>query len=156
MSCNNIRNGMTYVNTCIPAPGATDTDATYVLDLTHYLCGNRKVCTNAAYPITANLNYQVQGIEDVGNKTFNCDILVYGTVTYMPYKQGCNSCCNPCPQTDNIWATLSVPVTADTTPTITAGTCVCTPANVRDCCNVTNAVSVTTSFNVAQAAAAQG
>ena len=91
MNCNN---GMTYVNTCIPAPGATATDATYVLDLTHYLCGNRKVCVNAAYPLTANLNYQVRGIEDVGNKTFNCDILVYGTVTYMPHKQGCNPCRN--------------------------------------------------------------
>ena len=152
MNCNN--NGMTYVNTCIPAPGATATDATYVLDLTHYLCGNRKVCVNAAYPLTANLNYQVRGIEDVGNKTFNCDILVYGTVTYMPHKQGCNPCYPPCPLTDNVWTVLTVPVTADTTPTITAGTCVCDPANVRDCCNVTNAVSIRTSFNVTQAAAA--
>lgn len=150
MNCNN-NNGMTYVNTCIPAPGATATDATYVCDLTHYMCGNRKVCTNAAYPITADLNYQVRSVESVGNDTYNCEILCYGTCTYMPYKQGCGSCYTPCPQTDNIWAVLSVPVTASTTPTITAGTCSCSPANVRDCCNVTNTISITTSFNVSQA-----
>lgn len=150
MNCNS-NNGLTYVNTCIPAPGATATDATYVLDLTHYLCGNRKVCVNGAYPITANLNYQVRGVEPVGNDTYNCEILIYGTCTYQPHKQGCGSCCNPCPLTDNIWAVVSVPVTAATAPTITAGTCECSPANVRDCCNVTNAVSVRTSFNVSQA-----
>ena len=151
MSCNN-NNGLTTVNTCIPAPGATATDATYVLDLTHYLCGNRKVCTNAAFPITANLNYQVRDVESEGNDIYNCEILVYGTCTYMPYKAGCNSCCTPCPQTDNIWVVLSVPVTASTEPTITAGTCSCSPANVRDCCNVSNAVSIRTSFNVSQGA----
>lgn len=148
MNCNS-NNGMTYVNTCIPAPGATATDATYVLDLTHYLCGNRKVCVNASYPITADLNYQVRGVEAVGNDTFNCEILVYGTCTYQPHKMGCN--CSSCPVTDNIWAVLSVPVTAATSPTLTPGTSVCGPANVRDCCNVTNAVSITTSFNVSQA-----
>lgn len=150
MSCNS-NNGMTYVDTCIPAPGATATDATYALDLTHYLCGNKKVCINGAFPITANLQYQAQRVENVGNDTYICDILVSGSCTYMPYKQGCSSCCQPCPQTENIWCTVSVPVTAATLPTLTAGTCVCSPANVRDCCNVTNAVSVRTSFNVSQA-----
>ena len=149
MNCNN--NGMTYVNTCIPAPGATATDATYTLDLTHYNCGNRKVCTNASFPITADLSYQVRDVENMGNNVYNCEILCYGTCTYMPYKQGYNCGCTPCPITENIWAVLTVPVTASTEPTITAGICACSPANVRDCCNVTNAISIRTSFNVSQA-----
>lgn len=78
------------------------------------------------------------------------------TVGYMPYSNGQNTCgcnsCNRCPVTENVWTTLSVPVTSATTPTITAGVCECAPANLRDCCNVTNAMSITTSFNVAAGA----
>ena len=60
MACN--YNGQTYVNTCIAAPGATATDATYVVDLTHYTCGNRKICANGAYPVTSDLNYKAVGV----------------------------------------------------------------------------------------------
>ena len=59
MPCNQNLNGRTFVNTVIPAPGATATDATYVVDLTHYTCGNRKICANGAYPINSQLSYQV-------------------------------------------------------------------------------------------------
>ena len=147
MSCNS--NGLAYVNTCIPVPGATAETATYVIDLTYYLCGNRKLCINGAYPLVSNLNYTPQKVENVGNKSFNCDILISGTVTYMPYVCGGNSC-NVCPRTENIWASVSVPVTAVDMPTITAGTCVTSPTNVKDCCSVTNAVSITSSFNIEQ------
>lgn len=151
MACN--YNGQTFVNTCIPAPGSTAADATYVVDLTHYCCGNRKICANGAYPVTADLNYKAVGApQNVGNGTYVQDILITGTCTYMPYKQGqnCGCGCN-CPVTENVWATVSVPVSAATSPTITAGEVLASPTNLRDCCSITNAVSLVGSFNLATA-----
>lgn len=152
MSCN-CNNGSTFINTCIPVPGATATDADYVIELTHYLCGNRKVCANSAFPIAATLNYQVLSIDDVGNGVYNANIFITGQVSYKPYRCGNNACgCEDnCYRNDNVWATVSVPVTSETMPTITAGTCKCAAANLRDCCSVSNAVSIVTSFNVATA-----
>ena len=154
MACNNY-NGQTYVNTCIPAPGATATSATYVVDLTHYTCGNTKICANGSFPITADLNYRVIGTpQAVGNDTYQCDVLITGTCTYMPYVQGQNQCgcgCNVCPVTENVWCTVSVPVSSADVPTVTAGAAVASPTNLRDCCNVTNAVSIVDSFNLATA-----
>ena len=148
-------NGQTFVNTCIPAPGATAADATYVVDLTHYLCGNRKLCANGAYPITANLNYRVLNApRAVGNDTYQVDILITGDVTYMPYRNGqCNCECN-CPRSENIYATVSVPWGAAAAPAVTAGEAYASPANLRDCCSITNACSIVGSFNLATAAAA--
>ena len=149
MNCN----GQTYVNTCIPVPGATATDATYVVDLTHYTCGNRKICANGAYPIQADLNYKAVGSPQlVGEGAYVQDILITGTCTYMPHRQGqSNGCGCQCPVTENIWATVSVPVASATAPTVTAGDVIATPTNLRDCCNVTNAVSLVGSFNLATA-----
>lgn len=150
MACN----GQTFVNTCIPAPGATATDATYVVDLAHYTCGNRKICANGAYPITADLAYRLSGTpQSVGNDTYVQDVLITGTCTYMPYRNGQSNCgcgCS-CPVTENIWATVSVPVSSATAPTVTAGDTIASPTNLRDCCNVTNAVSMVGSFNLATA-----
>ena len=151
MACNS--NGQTYVNTCIPAPGATATDATYVVDLTHYTCGNRKLCANGAYPVSAVLNYRVIGTpQSVGNDAYVVDVLITGTCSYMPYRNGQNQCgtCN-CPVTENVWATVSVPVSSATAPSVTAGDVIATPTNLRDCCSITNAVSLVGSFNLATA-----
>lgn len=149
MSCNNY-NGRTFVNTVTPAPGATATDATYVVDLTHYTCGNRKICANGAYPVAADLNYKASGLpQSVGNDTYVQDVLITGTCTYMPYRNGQNSCGCNCPVTENIWAVVSVPVTAATAPTITAGDVIASPTNLKDCCSLTNAVSLVCSFNLA-------
>lgn len=147
-------NGQTFVNTVIPVPGATAADATYVVDLTHYTCGNRKICANGAYPVTGQLSYKAVGApQPVGNGAFVQDILITGTCTYMPYRNGQNACgcgCN-CPVTENIWATVSVPVASATAPTITAGEVIAAPTNLRDCCSITNAVSLVGSFNLATA-----
>lgn len=155
MACYN--NGQTYVNTCIPAPGATAADATYVVDLTHFTCGNRKICANGAYPVTGNLQYKaVEAPRPVGNDTYVQDILITGTCTYMPYRNGQNQCgcgCN-CPVTENVWATVSVPWGAATSPAITAGEVEASPTNLKDCCPITNAMSLVGSFNLATAAAA--
>lgn len=157
MACNN--NGMTYVNTCIPVPGGTATDTTYVVDLTHYTCGNRKICANGSFPVSANLNYRVLGTpKSVGNGTFQCDVLITGSVTYMPYVNGQNRCgcgCNVCPITENVWAMVSIPVTsADGIDVAGGGETIAQPTNLRDCCSITNAVSIVDSFNVATKGAA--
>ena len=146
-------NGQTFVNTCIPVPGATAADASYVVDLTHYTCGNRKICANGAYPVTGDLNFKVLSApQPVGNDAYVLDVLITGTVSYMPYRNGQNNGCGcACPVTENIWATVSVPVASATAPTITAGDVIASPTNLRDCCNITNAVSLVCSFNLATA-----
>ena len=153
MACNP-NNGRTYVNTCIPAPGATATDATYVVDLTHYTCGGRKICANGAYPVGATLAYRaLNAPQPVGNDTYQVDILITGTVTYVPFGRDCGCAC---PVTENIWATVSVPDSSATAPTITAGDVIASPQAQRDCCNITNAVSLVGSFNLASTAAQGG
>lgn len=151
MNCNN---GQTYVNTCLPGV----TDNSFVFDLTHYTCGNRKICANGFFPSTANLQYQVIGSpRNVGNGNYLADVLITGVVTYMPYRQGQNCGCNPpCPVSENIWCTISVPWDSATAPEVTAGIALCTPTNLKDCCQITNALSIASSFQLAAPTAANG
>jgi len=154
MACS-CKNGQTYLNSCIPVSGGTAEDTKYMIDMTHYTCGNRKICVNGFYPITAILNSQVVGTpQSIGNDTYVCDILVTGQVTYMPYKRGQQNCgcCQPCPVNENIYCTVSVPVSSSEIPVLTMGTTVATPTNVQDCCNVTNAVSLVCSIDVVSGA----
>jgi len=149
MACNN--NGKTMVVSLTTIPGGTAADASYLLALDHYTCGNRKLCTSEVYPISADINFKALGLPvNVGNGSYCCEVLVSGTVTYMPYVCGCN--CNVCPRTENIYTTICVPCSAATAPTITAGDAVAAPTNVQPCCNVTNAIAITTSLNVATGA----
>lgn len=152
MACNS-NNGKTFIDFLTAVPGGTAEDATYQLALTHYTCGNRKLCINEAYPITADLKFTPVGTpRSVGNDTYCCDVLCTGTCTYMPYRCGCGGC-NTCPVTDNVYCSMCVPCSSAETPAITAGAVQCSPANVQPCCNVTNAVALTTSFKVATAGA---
>ena len=145
MACNN--SGKTYIDFLTTVPGGEAADATYLLSLTHYTCGNRKLCTQEMFPVTADLKFTVLGTpQSVGNGTFCCDVLCSGTCTYMPYVCGCQ--CGVCPVTDNVYCTLCVPCSSDAVPTITAGTCQCSPNSVAPCCPVTNSVSITTSLSV--------
>ena len=157
MACN-CKNGQTFLNSCIPVAGGTAEDSTYMIDMTHYTCGNRKICVNGFYPPVANLNYQVVGTpQAIGNDVYVCDILITGQVTYMPYKRGQQQCgcCQPCPVTENVYCTISVPVDGNTIPALKGGAVnSVTPTNVQDCCNVTNAVSIVCSVNVSTAATA--
>ena len=149
MACNN--NGKTIVVSLTTIPGGTAANASYLLALDHYTCGNRKLCTSEVYPITADINFKTLGLPvSVGNDSYCCEVLVSGTVTYMPYVCGCN--CNVCPRTENIYTTICVPCSAATAPTITAGESVAAPTNVQPCNNVTNAIAITTSLNVATGA----
>lgn len=151
MACSN--SGKTFVDFLTTVPGGTLADGNYLLQLTHYTCGGRKICVgnNTFYPVAADLKFQTVGSPvDVGNGTFCCEVLCTGTCTYMPFSCGCN--CGVCPRTENIYCSFCVPCSAATVPTITAGTTQATPTNLQACCNTTNAVAITTTLNVATGA----
>lgn len=151
MSCK-CKNGITDVEFLTPILGGTASNTTYMLNLTHYTCGNRKLCANGLYPIIANLAYQVTGTPmSLGNNTFCCEVAITGTVSYMPYKCGDGCGCNQCMVTDNIFTTLCVPCSSEAVPTITGGNVVAVPTNLKDCCAITNAMELTTSLNVTTA-----
>ena len=144
-NCNN--NGKTFVVSLTTIPGGTAADASYLLQLDHYTCGNRKLCTQEVFPVTADLKATALGVPvNLGNGDFCQEVLVSGSVTYMPYQCGCQ--CNVCPKTDNIYCTICVPCSASTTPTLEIGTSVASPTNVQACCNVTNCIAVTCTLNV--------
>lgn len=145
MNCNN--NGKTFVVSLTTIPGGTAANASYLLQLDHYTCGNRKLCTQEVFPVSADLKARALGAPvDVGNGSFCQEVLVSGTCEYLPYTCGCN--CNVCPRQDNIYCTVCVPCSAATTPTLTIGTSVASPTNVQPCDNVTNCIAITTTLNV--------
>lgn len=147
-NCNN--NGKTFVVSLTPVAGGTAANQSYILALDHYTCGNRKLCVNEAYPVTADLKYKVIGTPiNLGNDTYCCELLVTGTCTYMPYMGGCN--CNVCPRTENVFTNICVPCENATVPTVTANESVAVPTNIQPCCSLTNAIAITSSFNVATA-----
>ncbi len=149
MACNN--NGKTFVVSLTTVSGGTAANASYLLALDHFTCGNKKLCVNEAFPVTADLKATAMGAPvDVGNGTFCQEVLISGTCTYMPYVCGCN--CGVCPRTENIYCTICVPCSTNAVPTLTMGSSVAMPTNVKPCCNVTNAIAITTSINVATGA----
>lgn len=145
--CNN---GKTLVEYLTPVAGGTAENATYLLLLDHYTCGNRKLCTQEVFPVAADLNAKALGAPvSVGNNAYCQEVLISGTCTYMPYSCGCQ--CNVCPRTENIYCVICVPCSSAVTPTLTIGTSVASPTDVRPCCNVTNAIAITTTLNVTTA-----
>ena len=147
--CNN--NGKTELVALTPIAGGTADNTSYLISLDHFTCGNRKLCTQGeVFPVTADLKATPLGLPvSVGNGSFCQEVLISGSCTYMPYAYGCQ--CNVCPRTENIYITLCVPCASAAQPTLTIGTSVASPTNVRPCCNVTNAIAITTSLNVATA-----
>ena len=140
-------NGKTFVVSLTTVPGGTAANANYLLALDHYTCGNKKLCTQEMFPVSADLKAQAIGTPvDVGNGTFCQEVLIKGTCTYMPYQCGCQ--CNVCPQTENIYCTICVPCSSATIPTLAIGNSVAVPTGVQPCCSVTNAIAITTTLNV--------
>jgi hypothetical protein len=145
MNCNN--NGKTFVVSLTTVPGGTAANASYLLALDHYTCGNKKLCTSETYPVTADLKATALGSPvDVGNGAYCQEVLISGSVTYMPFKCGCQ--CGVCPISEGIYTTICVPCSAATTPTLTIGTSQAAPTNVQPCSTITNCVAVTTTLNV--------
>lgn len=140
-------NGKTLVEYLTPVPGGTAANATYLLALDHFTCGNKKLCTQELFPVTAELKATPLGAPvDVGNGSYCQEVLISGTCTYMPFTCGCQ--CNVCPRTENIYCTVCVPCSSATTPTLTIGTSVASPTNVQPCQNTTNCIAITTTLNV--------
>ena len=143
--CNN--NGRTLVVSLTTIPGGTAANANYLLTLDHFTCGNRKLCTQEMFPVTADLKATAMGLPvNIGNGSFCQEVLISGSVTYMPYVCGCN--CNVCPRTENIYCTICVPCSSAVSPTLTIGNSVAAPTGAQPCCNITNAIAITTSLNV--------
>lgn len=152
MACNN--NGKTDVISLTAIPGGTAANANYLLQLDHYTCGNRKLCTQEVFPVTADLKATPLGLpvasEVNGTTTYCQEVLISGTCTYMPYVCGCQ--CNVCPRTENIYCVVCVPCPAATTPALAVGTTAASPTGARPCCNVTNVIALTTTLNVSAGA----
>lgn len=132
-----------------PFAGATATDASYLVNLTHYTCGGRKICSLESFPITANLNYSIQNIVEVGKGLYDMTVLATGTVSYMPYNPGCP--CNSCPITEPIYTYLSVPVTSETGNTVAPNEVVCSLNGISCACNTSSSIDITTAFTVSTA-----
>ena len=153
-NCNcNCRNGSDVQDFLVSVPGGTDADASYVLGLTHYTCGNRKMAVeDAAHPVKADLTATLVGTPvSVGNNAYCIECLISGTVTY----KGCG-CCSP--RVEYVSYQCCLPCSSTTVPTITIGDVVASPKAItyyQGCCQgtypCTNRIALTTSLNVTTA-----
>jgi hypothetical protein len=143
--CNN---GKTFVNYLTPGPGGTAASAPYQLGLTHYTCGNKKMCVNSAegFPVASALDVQIIGgptlIPNSGQ--YCCDVRVICVVTYQQV-WGCNCCPNTCLQTEKVVATVCVPC-GETLPTVGDSGVTANAANVQCGCSTTNQIDLTVAF----------
>lgn len=150
MAC---KNGSTSVNFLTPYP-AGDTQS-YLLQLTHYTCGNKQMCLNNSdgLPVVSNLSLQQIGeITPLGGDTYCCEVRCICDLTYQQISG--NACCpNYCLQSEKCVATVCVPVSSADAVTLTANGASVMPLRISCRCNTTNTVSIDVSFSVAQTAA---
>ena len=153
MAC---KNGATEVNFLTSYPGGTEASASFLLQLTHWTCGNRQMClaNGEGLPIVSNLTLQQVGeIQALGNDTYCCDIRCVCDLTYQQISG--NSCCpNYCLQTEKCVVTVCVPVLSSDPVTLTPNGASVMPMRISCRCNTTNTVSIDVSFTVEQAAVA--
>lgn len=158
---NNYGNAFATVSPVAFQPAST-TASLFGLSLMHILCENRRICINSSFAPTANLNYSVGTIQAVGNDVYAVEVFISGTITYLPYRavpSGCTPCGNVCPKSEPIYSKVIVYVYSTTVPTIAvagSGTIVVNPANVADCCTITNAVQLLTEFTLTRTPATEG
>lgn len=150
------QNGKTYVNSLTPVKGSTETSASYVLGLTYFTCGNKKMCVNNAngFPVASNLDVQVLGAPRMlQTGVYCCDVRVICDLTYEQI-YGCGCCPNTCLQAEKVAATVCIPVTSADIPTVTNSGVLADPANVSCGCSTTNECSLNISFTLETAPAA--
>lgn len=163
-NCNcNCRNGNDNLDFLTPAPGGTEASATYIIGLTHNICGGRNIqVDDLAHPVLSQLTITPIGTPiDLGNNVLCQECMIGGTVTYCP----CGSCK---PEQDYVTMMVCLPCSEATSPTLTLGKVAASPKSVtvyeRDetgcCCkkqkDSTKQIAITTSINVASAAATNG
>lgn len=157
-NCRCNQNGKTQRDFLMPVVGGELDNTNYELGLTYNTCGQRKMLlSDPTHPVLANLTAKVVGTpQDLGNNVFCCEVQIVGTVTFKP----CNSCS---PRTEYVFDQFCIPCSSEAVPTLTLGNVVCAPQAINyydGCCPqtapLTNKISITTSLNVATAAAASG
>lgn len=152
MACN-CKNGSTEVKFLTPFPAADP--QSYLLQLTHWTCGNKQMCLNNAdgLPVISNLSLQQVGeITPLGSDTYCVEVRCVCDLTYQQISG--NACCpNYCLQRETCIATVCVPLTSADAVTLTANGASVMPVRVSCRYNTTNTVSIDVSFSVAQAAA---
>ena len=151
-------NGKTFVNWLTPGNGATDTSTPWQVGLTHYTCGNKKMCVNSAdgFPVASALDVQVIGGPNPipNSNQYCCDVRIICDVTYQQVC-GCGCYQSSCPITEKVVATICVPC-GETLPTVANIGVTCDPANVQCGCSVTNEMSLNVAFTLETATATQG
>lgn len=147
------RNGSTSVNFLTPYPAADP--QSYLLQLTHFTCGNKQMCLNngEGLPIVSNLSIQQVGeIQPLGGDTYCVEVRCVCDLTYQQISG--NACCpNYCLQTEKCVATACVPLLSSNPVTLTPNGASVMPMRISCRCNTTNTVSIDVSFSVDQAAA---
>ena len=155
MACNS-QNGKTYYNSLTPYPGGTEASTTYLLDATHYTCGNRQMCVNSAdgFPLASNFDIQVLGVpRPVGDSgEYCCDIRCICDLTYQQVYRCGNGCPNSCLQTEKVIVTKCIPCPSADVPTVTALGVSASPVGVSCGCPSTNVAEVEFAFTVATGA----
>ena len=158
----NLYGNATAVASVVAFSPTSTTAALFGLSLTHILCNNRRICVNPSFTPTANLNYSIGSITAVGNDVYAVEVLMSGNLTYLPHRPvpcGCTPCGDICPVSEPIYSKVIVYVYSTTVPIITvagSGTIVVNPANVADCCTITNAVQLLTEFTLTLTPATEG
>ena len=154
MACN--QNGKTYFNSLTPYPGGTDASTTYLLDVTHYTCGNRQMCINSAdgFPLASNFDIQVLGaprpVGDGGQ--YCCDVRLICSLIYQQVYRCGNGCPNSCLQDEKVIVTKCIPCPSADVPTVTALGVSASPVGASCGCPSTNVCEVEFTFTVATGA----
>ena len=148
----NCKNGSDIQDFLIPS----ETAGVYVLGLTHYTCGNRKLLLSDVYDVTAQLNAVPVGNPiDVGNGAFCQECQVTGTVSY----RACG-CCDA--KTEFVNYQCCLPCSSAVQPKVGIETVVANPKAITyymnngcGCCAgtkpCTNQIAITTSIQVTTA-----
>ena len=149
MACS--QNGKTFFNSLTPYPGGTAASTTYLLDATHYTCGNRQMCVTAdGFPLASNFDIQVLGVpRPVGDGgQYCCDIRCICDLTYQQVYRCGNGCPNSCLQTEKVIVTKCIPCPSADVPTVTALGVSASPVGVSCGCPSTNVAEVEFAFTV--------
>jgi len=153
MACNS-QNGKTYYNSLTPYPGGTDASTSYLLDCTHYTCGNRQMCVNSAdgFPLASNVDIQVLGVPRAVGSEYCCDVRCICDLTYQQVYRCGNGCPNSCLQTEKVIVTKCIPCPSADVPTVTALGVSASPVGASCGCPSTNVCEVEFTFTVATGA----
>jgi len=152
MACNS-QNGKTYFNSLTPYPGGTDASTTYMLDATHYTCGNRQMCVSAdGFPLASNIDVQVLGVPRALGTEYCCDVRCICDLTYQQVYRCGNGCPNSCLVTEKVIVTKCIPCPSADVPTVTAVGVSASPVGASCGCPSTNVCEVEFAFTVATGA----